>query len=1673
MKKSEFSNIDDRWFRSIYSSLGIDIDALESGPPAARNTLLRNPFDSSLDRYNLDLSHTVGATLFDLLNLFLVIDYIQAVENTIHIKLPISSSTEGEFNKKYFTISKFNEINRGGKSNLSKDERIKFDRSEYVYTFLSFCQNFGFFDALKFMRTSHQLVFEDCIEPINDEFLSQLYTYRGARGQGSKVFGLLPIRELADVYNFRDGSIIENWANSLPPDIRKFPVFSDGEFSRVFGYQLARNIAEHSGEEYKGDFGSLGAIAMRILPPSFSGARWLVNSFPKTMHNVFKRNENKNGILEICVGDRGVGIVNTLKSTLTNYHNRFGFTQEINDIDTIAFALDELGTSKPLKERLVGVHALHRILKCIIKYHGVMRLRTHGKELIYDTASADSIKRGQTNLGLYPSFINNVIHPFGLQIQVLIPLTQPPTSHYTNIARKEKYLPQNTEPFAVEVIPLTTYFEKDFKDDINTSLLVQLSDALMEVPNTKTIVFDFSGNDWTDEDISRLLAYLKRVIHTHKCIGVNLTSGVAKLLRIRELEERLEDFHGVKQLRTFFDVLSSKHCLFPVMDFSFDIWWYGLGSYNLDGILSYIFKSEDFISNKTLNSKFPASVELKDKNLNLYLSNNREFLSYGKKGWKTKISMADFEYALSVTIHSKFNNIIKKHQCLKEEGLYKLPARKDFTSGFFQSTSLLQDNVLAHQIGDWAAYAVRNKIDVFNGGKKILLVCATSPAELFAKAISISLPKDVCHIINIGHYSSLDKEKILDKGGWDSSAIIVTDVIDSIRTVKQIIFKLNEYQIVIDGVISLISFCDKEKAFKESRIFQWDKVKYDNDTDELVDLFSLYSMRRPDSVKDVDVFSQEDSSFDDEKLYLVEPFSLEIFPYSALSQTKFSKTPKARFIKKRIEAIEEVGAIRAGHWVYGAHHFLVTTCITKILRDDTIAGQICYEIVNICVKNKIDHILLPLHSQISFILSRVISSLKISANMEVDHTFCLSTRVLTDKDFYVLPNKLKNLIEAYSNQKVGLRLLIIDDAVASGRTMETILRSIVINARKHAKLKSPIDYIHSYAILDRQGRARGTLLTGSSKYQLHGDGEWVPPQQGHYEFDFKYERWIDVDMPVDEKATCSLCAERSDLFALTKMLSNLPSDHSILQEIKRRIKNIEPFFLDSPKFEEAKERKLPWPVEIGSFKAKTVELALWEFYNLTHRGCPIIYFINWLDRFDNNKSSDSEKEYPEKELKNLLELKTIIIKEIFSDWARLSGQWAAYKFEQYLKKEVEKNPVISVIILAAAGKALAKATAAPKVLKRILRHGLSKLLLTTYDKDKNCNIRYHFAMGCKLFCVYNNFYNLHNKKHDELIDEKNSVNLLDEIKKIDKKQGRTNYSKQSVLEIINLNRSKYYEVDFVAEFREILNQTVRPGRHMHSHLLISYLSKFAKNKKIYEADKMLLRDRLLTFNKSFEIVLKHFPALFSPDVNAAYQIFHSKIDYLQKRLSEPWPDNIIPQLVEDRVDWIKGRFPHQFASPFYKALCRTQIHVGDLLENIKKKGEKKGYSMRVVVAPGLDDLHIMVPNLPDIQDGLLKNYTYGVTVDKDFCAKPHIHILVKEKEGANVNEKIIVNIFSNLQHDDQNHIRTGPGINEFFRPEFKLFGIKGAYHGRYDKIIDGIEYSVKISIEFFKGVPKL
>ena len=1656
MKKSGSEPVNDSWFSSQLSNLDIDPDA---GPLRAMDDVVGETRD-------IDLSNKNFISLFDLMSLFLLVDYCQAVYGGARLLFP-GMGPNGE---PALPIEDYYEERR--KKEFDRSEKYEFSRN--AYNLLAFCEHFGLFESLLWQHASGRVI----LSGITEELLDKLYPYSKAREEGSKVFGLLPIRGEGDVLSFRMESTIRSWVNALPPEIRQAPIFFDGEFSRVFGYQLALNMIEHSGSDFKGEYGALGAIAMRVLPGK--SLQWIEDSFPETMKHVFLEN-NPRGVLEICAGDRGIGIIGSLKPALADIRERYGYEQGFTIKDIIAFAFDERGSSKPLDKRWGGVHALHRMLRCTVKYGGVLRLRTGGQEFVYNSANAP-FNRHPSGLGIEPSSSNveKILHPFGVQIQILLPLTMPERRTEFAIRQTKEHFETKVEKQNVRIVTARAYLESQSQKEDLRKLLITLSNSLMEESTERLIIFDFGGFDWSEEDIVFFLESQKSVLHTHKCIGLNLNSGLAKILRDRE-SMSIED-EGIIDIKSlyFLEVLSTKHRLLPILDGSNHVWWFGLGQYALDGCLNILFLNttpstpmlirDIFVAAKT--DATPRLIE----GLDLYLKANGFFFEADnileRFLWHCKLKKSDFDRALELIIQNHLPQILAGLGCMHKGGLYKLPSRKEFTERFIQTTPLFQNEASALQLAELLGSAIRRIIG--NENSKIVLVCATAPAELLAKSIGYALKEYDVSVLNLGHFTSIDEEKLLRADDWPIPAIIVADIVDQERTVGKIIGTLKEKDIRVWGLVGLLKFEENGKPNEIDTALFWDPPPEDAIEGKFPRYF-LGKMRRPGQISE----KQAWDTYGEDRLTFVEPFSLEVFRYSQLSGSGIRKiSDREKLNRERLRLLEETGVLRAGHWVYGTHHFRLTASIRKMLDRNEIGGQICGHLLRIIRENKIDHVLIPLHSHIGDLLPRLLGGVKVTMGREIGYTFCISTRVLGDKPFYVMPAPVGELlVEAAINVRrgmPGLRLLIIDDAVATGGTLETLLRALMrggMRAVQRTKTsRSPIEYVHVYAILDRQGRHKRTVWTGMTKLDLYGNYEG-PGVAAQFPFEFKFERWIDLEFKVDERNSCELCTERAALLNAKKFISH-PQDDWLFENIEDRIKEIQPHWTEIPSFEDYEQLELSQTIEIGRFEAKTVELALLEYYNLWSRGVPSYVIISEYEKIDaifqDQKRGGIRKQSPIEYLKREMG------RVFFQEWNLLCSQWTADRWIRVFEREIDRgSKVVAADLLGEAGKALAKASEGRQLLEGLLSYAISRISHVDDEVDPEYILRRNLGLGCLLYLVYFRSFS----GDADLIEKEFWGKILGEIGEALQSKSVSFYSGIILQEIAQAIRLSSFKDDFIPALLTVLDHTLRYRRHRHSHLLPFGLEKICFGHGLSKVERDAVRNGLREFMHCLDVTKQRLPTIFNTDAEELSRVLKGYIDALAKELEiEELNEKSRVKLVSLAND-VQNLFPTQLSSSIFNCLRDTQVSLLKIKRRLQKQCIENvpsidfRYSETVTNSK---ELTLMAPSFNSVI-AALQNFTLRNPIDPDYCKAPRVLMSVEEGNTLDVIRRIRIRIFTNFQPSrNAKAIMSGPGLKELAMREFRIFGIRPNPNIEFDPVApDGMDYSVCLSLEFYAGYPQL
>ena len=863
-----FAGADGTWLDELMRALLIDPRVPHPSP--IQSVV---PFPQLKDITIIDLRHIDFISIFDLITLYLIVDFCQACKGTTHLRF----SGLGPHEPPTLNIDHYNDI-RGGR--LSRD-CIPYGETQYVeanriYRFVSFLHHFGLINALSLQRDAGRIVFEG----IDQELLSKLHQYSGL---GSRILSLYPLRNASQLDVFMMQQSISAWLEGLPQHIREAPIFSDGEFSRVLGYQLALNVIEHSGHDFVGEYGALGAVAMRVVETK----RFvdLQKSFPSSMQSVLDMPGNNRGLLELCIGDRGAGLATTLFDTYASLLRKAGIRKRPQPQDIVGFAFDEVGSSKPADKRFGGVHALHRILRCVIKYHGIARIRTSGYEAIYDATASGYFRRGKNGLGIQPTHLTEAIHPWGTQIQVILPLCRPNSPIGRISPRGYEREVQGVNILKPRVVPVAAHLLLNTQSPVGetqpSSQLARLSTSLMIEPADRPIIFDFSGRIWKEDEVITFLISQKSVLHTHICVGVNCYKGLPRFLRDRERSESVDWPEWRGHPKALFEILSTKHRLFPLLDSDRTLTWLGLGRYDFDVILCYIDDTGISHTMETFSHINPSLAEARNKELlTLYLDANEEFFSKafsdGVASWTRRFGPRLWAECIEASVREGFSKFLNSLQCVQASGLYKLPSRSGFTKMFYQSAPLFQDPVASQQLADWMSSAVRSRLQPTD--KAMLLVCTTAPVELAAIQLANTMLDFDVFVLNLGHYSDLDKENLLNERDWRLPTFVLTDIVDTHRTLKEMLGLLAQMSIDVRAVLALIRFNDvgEDRVFGECMFWDPppDRVKVGE-----IPTFYVAETKRPESVSDAEAWERSEAT-----LYFVEPFSLEPFDYESLSR---------------------------------------------------------------------------------------------------------------------------------------------------------------------------------------------------------------------------------------------------------------------------------------------------------------------------------------------------------------------------------------------------------------------------------------------------------------------------------------------------------------------------------------------------------------------------------------------------------------------------------------------------------------------------------------------------------------------------------------------------------------------------------------------------------------------
>jgi hypoxanthine-guanine phosphoribosyltransferase len=1561
----------------------------------------------------IDLSTISYISFYELLNLFLTINHFLCKYKLIQIRLygigPFSHDL-------ILPVDEYNKM-RTGEIALTQSDQYK--TADIVYSLISYLKHYDFFSALNNAKALNRI----SIPGVSEKILSNLYKYSGI---GEKILALLPIFNNKEVSEFRYEESINTWIKNVPDPFAKHPIFRDREFSRVFGYQLTKNILEHSNLAPTESVVALGVICMQILPnDKFEKIK---SNYPKDFHGLFT-SENS-GVLEICVGDRGIGIYNSLKEHYLELFSKIGnnkrnINEEVLIREVISFAFDEIGSNKTYENRIGGVHALHRILKSTAKYGGIMRLKSNGYEFIFN-CFLNNLERSKSGFGFKPDKILKYTYPsFGVQYQILIPLDSKKFMTKPLPRKSAIDVSKGSTRLKFILVPLEAFFKEDIDySDYNKVIkhigFINFTNNLFEEPDDTLIIYDFYGRGWSEDEIALILLSQKALFHTKFCIGINLPRGIPASLREREKQRLTENRKTLFGNTDFFDVLSSKHRLLPLFDMERNLYWLGLGKYEFDKILTLGYNRDE--NEITEDDVFHTYLTEDEKAVCiLYLNTNNQLFIHNACDWQCRLSDSLYQEIIRLPLRYNFDSVLNSLKCIleKDNQKYLLPSSKKLADKFIKTINLFQNHFYVKQISWWFANAIIDKLN--QDEDQLIILTSTAPSELLSKIVSDALYPKKVYILNVGYSSVFHEEILYSTKDWQNIPVFfITDVIDKGGSIKELKEKLKN-KIAIRGVLTLF---DLENELDESPkiVAEWMNIK--NDILES-QCFVFAQMKRPRNIDWIN------PSFND-KVSIIEPFSLKEYDLAVL-------TKKDRY-KNRLKQISDEFLLREGHWVYEQHHFSITISVREMLLNNNISGDICKNIIEIIRKSNINLLLIPLHSNIRDIVPNILLYTKLFLRRSLNYYYCISTKALSEKPFYILPYELEYQLQTASDE---YNILIIDDAVVTGRTQETIIRAVLRATSHNKNLK--INQIKVYSVLSRLGRARNTFWSSINELK-----------HNEQNIKFSFLSWITMEIPAFDKENCPLCKERNQLISLKQTIESHSTD-VLLQEIDDRIFQLTPYSTESPTFIKKPdlERNFNHNVCIGDIETKSNELALWQFNNLLHRGYPFVLLINDLKNI--SSLNDSKLDY----------LQVQICKLIIFKWERIGSRYSEKEFVEYINKEINKGSLISKYILSYIGNKLAEIK--DKETKKLIFNIIDNAIFTidkysigkeanTIVKCRNITIALYLLLAIYNNSIANIIDEKQRKEEYEYIEifKTKLIKCSDDIKYIN--DARVQY-KNIYRWLVKISSKQ----TFLSALIFVLDHTVRAARYKsHTELLPSLLYMIGQGIPMLKEYRQLIIETIHYFVDSISELLN-------------YQIFDDKtrlfttpllydLNNLINSINEDiWVDNTPSKQTSDLANEIYCYFPHNKCNRIYEALASSHLEVKYYIEDIEKICRNKNIELiKELQIIDLNDFNIIVP--PPIFERneihkFLENYLYDPPIT---ISKPKIKLILKINEEKT---KVIFKILTKLSEDDE--ARKICNTHATLKINFgntSLFGIESSVN-----FCQIGEYNIEINILFVKG----
>lgn len=664
-----------------------------------------------------------------------------------------------------------------------------------------------------------------------------------------------------------------------------------------------------------------------------------------------------------------------------------------------------------------------------------------------------------------------------------------------------------------------------------------------------------------------------------------------------------------------------------------------------------------------------------------------------------------------------FDEVIRRSKAWRGNRAKKvsfyLPWENAWREDFLECSRVLSRERNADEAAQRLIYRLRKGLESI--GRSLedvkVLACVTAPALLLATAIHKQWREDQRpSVADLGYYLLLNKPENLPGVASGGDIVVVQDVINTGSVSNRLVDILRHHKMDVLCILSLIRLVPELPETRMTLIQSgWSTDSAPGSQSEsFVASHALIEVACPREC------APPKNNEDDSNAYWVEPRTLRPIKYPTLRR-EFQTGRDTYFEKQdikfpRLDDCDGKCLFAAGHYAYGRRHYALALDVHQLLTSG-IGAEIAHWLADICedhsswtgleqrkyrsrrewespegwnLSGDVSAVLLPLHSQIHYLWPQVERQLAQRGRRQPKWLLD-ATLFLGRGPAYQLPEQLVEQIQSTVKDAVKtwkgnrdakpelLRILIIDDAVVSARTAETILQTLFRELDKAFYLlgedrqqwPSPIEWVRYFAVLNEMSYSAQTLW-----HNLSAVGS--PP------IPFVFEEYaLFSGMPIYNDAECPICADRLRFKHLITSCEQNDME-SARRWAESHYDALRPIAIDSPGFQITHSVVLPRRINIltgrkprpGASKRyvpKHADAAIWRFHELMYLSYPPSDALRslrqaWPIEGSSRKQIDEYERY-----------RWSVLEWCLRNWPRVLADTAQLVFTERAMDEIRKN----------------------------------------------------------------------------------------------------------------------------------------------------------------------------------------------------------------------------------------------------------------------------------------------------------------------------------------------------------------------------------------------------------------